>query len=186
MSYEDAVRRALAPVLDTPVHSEMSNLSHLDASHLLADRQERVVSASSEHLFSVLTSIGGKKGWYAVNWLWQLRGFLDKLFGGVGMRRHRRDHKELAEGDTLDFWIVEKLVPNTLLRLRAEMRVWGKAWLEFRIEPLGQNHMLLVQEARYYPKGLGGLFYWYSIFPVHWYVFAALASAVKKRAEEAV
>ncbi len=183
MRYEDAVRRALAPVLSTPGVTELSSLSQLDPSHLLTDRQERTVSATPEGLFSVISSIGGKNGWYAANWLWQLRGFLDKLFGGVGMRRHRRDQSELIEGDILDFWIVEKLVPNRLLRLRAEMRVWGKAWLEFRIDPGNDGQVLLVQEAQYYPKGLGGLFYWYSIFPVHWYVFAALASSIRKRAE---
>ncbi len=183
LGYEDAVRRALALVLTKIGLPEESEESDLDPSHLLTDRQEIMVHVSAPTLFETITAIGGQNGWYAVNWLWQLRGWIDSLLGGVGLRRMRRDPQNLAEGDVLDFWRVENVVPDERLRLRAEMKVWGQAWLEFRVKPDGESTSLLVQTAHYYPKGIGGLLYWYSIFPLHLYVFKALARGIRQRAE---
>jgi hypothetical protein len=127
--------------------------------------------------------VGGDNGWYYADWLWKFRGFIDRQLGGVGFRTGRRHPHELAVGETLDFWRVEEYTPFKKLSLRAEMKVWGQAWLEFEVEPVADNHTMLTQTARYYPKGLFGLLYWYSVYPVHALVFRGMIRAVARRAE---
>lgn len=183
LRYEDAVRRALALVLTKMGLPEESEETDLDPTHLLTDRQEIRVKTSAQKLFETISAIGGTNGWYAVNWLWQLRGWIDSLLGGVGLRRMRRDPRHLIEGDVLDFWRVENVIPDKELRLRAEMKVWGQAWLEFHVLPSGESTSVLVQTAHYYPKGIGGLLYWFSIFPLHLFVFKALARGIRRKAE---
>ena len=107
-------------------------------------------------------------------WAWQLRGMVDRLCGGVGMRRGRRDPEELRVGDTLDFWRVEMVVPGRLIRLRAEMRVPGRAWLEFEARSVPGDQALLLQTAFFEPKGVPGLLYWYALYPVHSLIFSGL------------
>lgn len=129
-----------------------------------------------------MTGVGGNRGWYVANWLWGVRGLLDALAGGVGLRRGRRHPDDLAVGETLDFWRVEALEPGKMLRLRAEMRLPGEAWLEWEIEPDGDG-CRLDQRARFAPRGLLGRLYWYGLLPIHAVLFPRLARRLAATAE---
>ncbi len=144
---------------------------------VLADRRELHVDAPPTAVFAAVSAIGGRTGWYAGEWLWSLRGFADKLIGGVGMRRGRRDPVALRVGDPVDFWRVEAIDDGTLLRLHAEMKVPGEAWLEWKIEPDGAGSTLR-QFARFHPRGLWGRAYWYSVAPFHGFVFPGLLHGI--------
>lgn len=192
MSFADAVRAALQHIAERDVETRWTEASMvpeapgLDPSHLLTDRRVVDVGADAASLFAVVTSIGGEHGWYYGDILWKLRGFIDQQMGGVGLRRGRRHPTELRAGEALDFWRVEHIVPGKILRLRAEMIVWGSAWLEFRVEPLGPGSSRLTQTATYYPHGLTGLLYWYGILPIHILIFRGLARAIAFRAEKSI
>lgn len=140
----------------------------------LVDSRVRTVDVTPEDAFRPIRRIGGKTGWYYGNWLWKIRGFLDLLVGGVGVRRGRRDPEHLREGDALDFWRVEKIVDNRLLRLSAEMKVPGRAWLEFEVSKNEEGKTEVRQTAIFDPVGLFGLVYWYSLFPLHQFVFSGM------------
>ena len=127
-------------------------------------------------------SIGGKKGWLYANFLWVIRGYIDLLVGGVGLRRGRRHLSELKQGDALDFWRVEKIVINHLVRLKAEMKLPGKAWLEYEILE-DEKKCTLIQKAYFMPTGLFGLFYWYSLYPIHKIIFSGLIKTIKSKVE---
>jgi len=148
------------------------------------ERRIRSVSAGKEKVFRVFSSLGGDKGWLAFEWAWKLRGILDRLVGGVGFRRGRRSAEDLRVGDALDFWRVEAIQKNELLRLRAEMKVPGKAWLEFQAIQENGNQTKLVQTAYFEPKGLFGLLYWYGLYPVHSLIFSSMIEHVAREAEE--
>jgi len=139
----------------------------------LVDSRELRVSASPAAAFAPIARIGGANGWYHSDWLWLLRGWLDLLVGGVGLRRGRRDPERLRVGDVLDCWRVEALEPGRSLRLSAEMRLPGRAWLEFEVTPDG-NGALVRQTASFDPVGLAGLAYWYGVWPLHQLVFAGM------------
>ena len=124
--------------------------------------------------------IGGRTGWYAYDWLWQLRGFLDLLVGGAGMRRGRRDPDRAAVGDTIDCWRVNGFEPDRSLRLAAEMRLPGRAWLEFEVSPC-EGGSRLRQTAVFEPAGLAGLAYWYGIYPLHALVFRGMLQGIARR-----
>jgi hypothetical protein len=126
------------------------------------DSRTREVNVGPAEAFAPIRRIGGKTGWYAYNWLWRLRGFLDLLVGGVGMRRGRPLPEELRVGDALDFWRVEAYEPNRLLRLSAEMKLPGRAWLQFEVEPR-EGGATIRQTAVFDPAGLLGLAYWYLV-----------------------
>ena len=145
------------------------------------DQRTRHVAASPAELFHVVCSIGGKQGWYASDWLWSLRGVLDSLIGGVGMRRGRL-HSQLSVGDPLDFWRVEALTADRLLRLRAEMRLPGEAWLEWQIEP-DVSGSTITQTARFHPRGLLGRLYWIAVAPFHRFIFPGLLGGITADAE---
>jgi len=130
-----------------------------------------------------IARIGGKRGWYFGTWLWRIRGAIDLLMGGVGMRRGRRDPEAPAVGDTLDFWRVEAYEPNRRLRLAAEMKLPGRAWLEFEVVP-AVSGVVVHQTAVFEPAGLFGLVYWYGLLPVHALIFAGLLRAIGRRACE--
>jgi len=138
-------------------------------------------------VFSTISGIGGRRGWYAANWLWSVRGWMDRAVGGIGLRRGRRHPDQLRVGDALDFWRVEAYQPPTLLRLRAEMRLPGEAWLEWRIEPNddGQPGCTLHQRALFHPRGLWGRLYWYSVLPFHALIFGRLCQALADAAGDA-
>ena len=141
---------------------------------LYKDSKVRVTDASMENLWVAIEEIGGENGWYGSDFLWYLRGVLDRMIGGVGLRRGRRDPIHLRVGDSLDFWRVESLVPGESLKLYAEMILPGKAWLEFRIKKLPNGQSEVTQEASYSPRGLGGQLYWYAVLPFHSLVFPTM------------
>jgi hypothetical protein len=156
----------------------------VDPSHLKRDRRTLTVEVPSNILFGTVSSIGGRNGWYFADWLWKLRGFIDKQVGGVGLRRGRRDPIKTSVGEALDFWRVEDYVEDKLIRLKAEMKVGGHAWLEFEMEDVGPARSRLIQTAEFYPRGLFGLLYWYTIYPVHVIVFRGLSRAIGQRARK--
>ena len=134
-------------------------------------------------LFVAVERIGGAAGWYSANWLWRLRGAIDRGFGGVGLRRGRRDPTGVRLGDPIDFWRVEELVPGSRLRLRAEMKVPGMAMLEFEVEasPDGKG-AVLIQRAEFDPTGRWGRVYWAALRPIHDFVFRGMAAAIVRSA----
>ncbi|MDX8431420.1 MAG: SDR family oxidoreductase [Candidatus Algichlamydia australiensis] len=185
LTYEEALQRAFSKIEESGVISSwkdsfvFSSLS-TDLSHYvypphhgcLKDKQTVSIKDSEESTLDRIWSIGGKQGWYGVNYLWAIRGKIDKIFGGVGMRRGRRDPKDLRCGDTLDFWrVILADKPNKRLLLYAEMKLPGEAWLEWRIQKGGQ----LTQEATYRPKGVWGRLYWWAMFPFHLIIFRKMA-----------
>lgn len=148
------------------------------------DSREVTVDAPSAELWKVVESIGGDNGWYSLPVAWAARGLLDKLVGGVGLRRGRRDPNKLVTGDALDFWRVEKIERGSFLRLRAEMKLPGLAWLEFTVTPVSQEQSTLIQRAIFFPQGLGGRLYWFAVTPLHGIVFAGMARSMGKAAEQ--
>ena len=143
----------------------------------IVDSRTVRVPYSASAAFQPIQELGGKTGWYYANWLWRLRGLLDLAFLGVGMRRGRRSPTQLFAGDTLDFWRVEKIIPSRLLRLVAEMRLPGRAWLQFEVEPSGSGSVVR-QTAIFDPVGLLGQLYWYVLYPVHRFVFAGMLAGI--------
>ncbi|MFA7027263.1 DUF2867 domain-containing protein [Sulfurovum sp.] len=132
---------------------------------------------SKEALFRTFCSIGGNEGWFGYDWLWKIRGAMDKLIGGAGLNRGRRDPYTLRIGESVDFWRVEDLIPNERLLLHAQMKVPGKAWLEFKLQG-GE----FIQTAYFYPRGLWGRLYWYLLTPVHYLVFRNMIRAIYQKA----
>jgi hypothetical protein len=147
----------------------------------LVDSRSCKLDVAPAQAFAPIRRIGGATGWYAHDWLWRMRGFFDLLLGGVGLRRGRADPEALHIGDALDWWRVEALEPDRLLRLRAEMRLPGRAWLEFEVEPEGSG-CTLRQTAVFDPSGLLGLIYWYGIYPLHAAVFRGMLSGIARAA----
>ena len=152
---------------------------------MLLDRRQMQCSASASTVFDVVCGLGGVSGWPAGNVLWRIRGFIDQIFGGVGMRRARIDSRQLSVGETLDFWRVELLEPPHLLRLRAEMKLPGTAWLEFKVRQKSEGTSI-EQTAYFQPRGLMGLLYWYLLKPFHRFIFPGLVRAICRRAEVAI
>jgi uncharacterized protein YbjT (DUF2867 family) len=147
----------------------------------LIDRRQIRVAVDADRAFLPIARIGGERGWYFGTWLWRIRGAVDLLMGGVGMRRGRRDPDAPAIGDTLDFWRVEAYDPGRRLRLAAEMKVPGRAWLEFEVVPTGGG-AVVHQTAVFEPAGLFGLVYWYGLLPVHTAIFAGMLRRIAQRA----
>ncbi|MCY4587704.1 MAG: SDR family oxidoreductase [Bryobacterales bacterium] len=147
----------------------------------LVDSRTRKVEVSASAAFEPIRRIGGNTGWYAGNWLWRLRGFLDLMIGGPGMRRGRKDPELPGVGDTIDFWRVEACEPDRLLRLYAEMRLPGRAWLQFEVEPSGSG-CVICQTAEFEPLGLTGLAYWYGLYPLHRLLFERMLGRIAQLA----
>jgi uncharacterized protein YndB with AHSA1/START domain len=152
---------------------------------MMIEKRLRMVQAPPAAVFRAFTSVGGDRGWPSFDWAWQARGMMDRIVGGVGFRRGRRDPVDLRAGDALDFWRVEAVEPNRLLRLRAEMRVPGRAWLTFEAKPQEDGQTLLVQTAFFAPKGLFGLLYWYSLYPIHGPIFNSMIDRITEAALKA-
>ena len=142
---------------------------------LYSDVRTVETTDSPEHVWARVEAIGGEHGYSTASWAWRLRGVLDKMVGGVGLRRGRRDPDHLIEGDALDFWRVEAIERGKLLRLRAEMKMPGLAWLEWRVEPTEAGGTRVIQRAIYAPRGLLGHAYWWSVWPMHGLVFPSMA-----------
>ncbi|HXG89601.1 MAG TPA: SDR family oxidoreductase [Vicinamibacterales bacterium] len=147
----------------------------------LVDARSRHVPLDSARAFAPIAEIGGARGWYYATWLWRLRGAIDLLWGGVGMRRGRRDPGALAVGDALDFWRVEAFEPGRRVRLAAEMKLPGRAWLEFEVVPAADG-AVIHQTAVFEPVGLPGLLYWYALLPFHGLIFEGMLREIATRA----
>lgn len=195
MPYSEAVQRALMRLQDDEVETTWSDslssslgddkpviLTSYEG--LLLEQRQTVVRAPQKYVFSAFSSIGGRRGWPTYNYLWRIRGGIDSFLGGVGFRRGRRHPTELRVGDALDFWRVEAIEPDSLLRLRAEMKVPGLAWLQFKTEKINQKNTRLVQTALFDPKGLPGFLYWYFLYPIHGFIFGSMIAKISEIAEE--
>ena len=152
---------------------------------LYVDERTSVVDAPPEALWRVIEGIGGTSGWYSFDAAWAVRGVMDRLVGGVGLRRGRRDPVHLRPGDALDFWRVEAIVPGELLRLRAEMKLPGLAWLELHVGRDDDGRTSYRQRAIFQPRGLAGHAYWRSISPFHGIVFGGMLRNITAAAERA-
>lgn len=194
MGYREAVERALESLTANDVSTAWTDAlasSQRDRppvtltfqEGMFIERRRRAVRSSAPQTFTAFTSLGGRQGWLYANWLWGLRGLLDRLLGGVGLRRGRRSPSELRPGEALDFWRVEDVEPGRRLLLRAEMRLPGQAWLEFRTEPDENGGASLEQVAYFAPKGLSGLLYWYLLYPIHRLIFSGLIDRLSQLAE---
>jgi hypothetical protein len=150
----------------------------------IVDSRTATVKVSADRAFGPIQRIGGDTGWYYGNWLWRVRGFIDLLLGGVGVRRGRRHPENLRIGDALDFWRVEEFEPNRRLRLQAEMKTPGRAWLEFEVTGQGRSS-LIRQTAIFDPIGLFGLAYWYALYPLHQLIFAGMLRNIAREAASA-
>jgi hypothetical protein len=152
------------------------------AEGLIREQRRLVVRAPAAAVFRELEGIGGPRGWPYAAFAWRLRGLLDRMVGGIGLRRGRRDADALRVGDAVDFWRVESLERPRRLRLRAEMKLPGRAWLQWTLaERAGAT--TLTQDALFEPRGLAGCVYWYVLYPAHRLIFAGLLRAIGARAE---
>jgi uncharacterized protein YbjT (DUF2867 family) len=194
VDYDTAVQRALANLQAGKVETRWTDslTSSLgDAPPVVltteqgmyVEHREIVVDAPPEQVYRVFAGLGGDRGWLYADGLWELRGLADRLVGGPGLRRGRRDSDELRAGDAVDFFRVEEIQPDRLIRLRAEMVVPGEAWLQFEAIPLPDGRSRLVQTIFMAPKGLLGVFYWYGLYPFHGLIFAKLVKRIADRAE---
>lgn len=205
--FDEAVRLALRRIQDLDVTTTWASAGgrspaavdvaatpdpldpHWAGGTLLEDLRRTHCDAPPDALFDAVTSLGGERGYHTPRFLWVVRGGIDKLVGGIGLGRGRRHPQELAVGEPIDFWRVEALERPTgpgstgLLRLRAEMKVPGEAWLEYRIEPDRDGGCILEQHARFHPRGLWGRVYWYGLVPVHAFMFPRMARRIARDAE---
>jgi uncharacterized protein YbjT (DUF2867 family) len=172
------VREAIAHALE--VENRAGQRRPDDQPPRMVDARSVWVPVPPERAFTPIRRIGGATGWYALNSLWRARGLIDQLAGGAGLRRGRRDPEQLAPGEALDFWRVERYEPDHLLRLRAEMRLPGRAWLEFEATP--ERHGTRIrQTARFVPSGLAGRLYWYALMPIHAAIFRRMLRSIAAR-----
>lgn len=189
LTYRQAVEKALEQTAKGEVETRWSGALGRTRTYEAEDwegtiREVRTIltPARPEAAFQSFTSLGGEKGWLFWDWAWEVRGFLDRIMGGPGLRRGRRDPARLFPGEALDFWRVEEVRSPSTLRLRAEMRIPGKAWLQWEAVPEGSGTRL-VQTAQFAPRGLPGMLYWYLLYPVHRLMFSGLIRAVARDAE---
>jgi uncharacterized protein YbjT (DUF2867 family) len=188
ISYRQSVDLALGKILNGDVETRWSGslgaTSTYDTTYvegLVSEVRTIYTELPAESIFRSVSSIGGDRGWLAWEPLWTLRGIVDKLVGGPGLRRGRRDPTELLPGEALDFWRVEAVNHPTYLRLRAEMKVPGRAWLQWEVVPEGRGSRV-IQTALFAPHGLFGILYWYALFPVHKFIFSAMLRAIVRDA----
>jgi uncharacterized protein YbjT (DUF2867 family) len=192
LAYDTAVRRALDRYASTGPETTWFDAYDVrtlpgefagTTQGMLVDRRQADAHAPASALFGVFTSLGGRRGWLYGDALWELRGLFDRLAGGVGMRRGRRSATELRIGDALDFWRVEAYEPDRLLRLRAEMRLPGAAWLQFEALPKPDGTSTLRQTAFFEPRGIFGYLYWFSVLPLHELIFGTMSRRIAELAQ---
>lgn len=190
ISYRRAVQLALGVERRGEVETRWSSALAGGPSYELHDWEgiirevrTRQVDATPQRVYAEFTSLGGRRGWLVWNWAWWLRGLLDRLVGGPGLRRGRRHPTELMPGESVDFWRVEVLEPGRLMRLRAEMKVPGQAWLQYEAVPNGGGTRL-VQTAGFKPRGWLGALYWYALYPVHKPIFSGMINALARDCEK--
>ncbi|WP_203987110.1 SDR family oxidoreductase [Virgisporangium aurantiacum] len=206
--FDEAVRLALTRIRDADVETRWTGSSwpgtpaaeplptdpNWSGGTVYTDQRESRVDASPEELWRVITAIGGETGWYSFPLAWAVRGWLDRAVGGVGLRRGRRDPHRLYLGEAVDFWRVEEIVPGEMLRLRAEMRLPGRAWLEMRAmqgdaavaslgdKPAAASTAVYCQRAVFLPRGLAGHAYWAAVWPFHSVIFGGMSRNIAKAA----
>jgi len=188
LNYIESVKKAVEEIEQNQVISRWSDAdgSSWDKTHrkqisdaIFVDRVEADISSyDKSKVFNSVKSIGGKNGWFDYSYLWRIRGFIDKIIGGVGLSRGRRDICDLRLGECLDFWRVEDIKENERLLLFAQMKVPGEAWLEFKIQ---DNK--LIQSAYFYPRGIWGRIYWYSMIPMHYFIFKNMIKGILKNSK---
>jgi hypothetical protein len=196
LGFDEAVRLAVLKVRNNAVDTRWTGASVPGApsdplpsdpdwagGSLYLDERTRETDATPEALWRVVEGIGGETGWYSFPLAWEVRGWMDRAVGGVGLRRGRRDPADLLVGDALDWWRVEEIEEGRLLRLRAEMRLPGLAWLEFHVERADSGGTRLRQKATFHPLGLLGQLYWWSVSPFHGVVFGSMIRNITKAAE---
>jgi uncharacterized protein YbjT (DUF2867 family) len=187
----EAIRMALDQVAHREIETGWSDAGPIQGDpdwaggSVFTDRRVVDVAASPADAFAAVAQIGGETGWYGAGWLWRIRGVLDRLAGGPGLRRGRRDASRVAFGDAIDFWRVTGVELGRRLALRAEMRLPGEALLEFTVEPAPghADRCRLVQTARFLPRGLLGLVYWYALLPLHGIVFGRMLEGIRRAAQ---
>ena len=196
VGFDGAVRLALQRVQDAEVTTRWSSASVPGApsdplpsdpdwagGSLYRDERRTRVDAPADVVWQVLQAVGGERGWYSWPLAWQVRGLLDRFSGGPGLRRGRRDPERLLVDDAVDFWRVEEVLPGRLLRLRAEMRLPGLAWLDLAVRPEPDGGATIRQLATFHPHGLAGQLYWWLVTPFHGIVFGGMQRGVKTEAE---
>ena len=194
-SLEAAIGKALARIKELEIPTRWSDTSSFkdpaipessdpvwSGGKILVDRRESITQKSEESLMKTICSVGGNNGWFAFNWLWAIRGFVDKLLGGVGLRRGRRHPTDLRVGDTVDFFKVTSINENRL-QLLAEMKVPGHAWLEWNVQRLDNGDSLVTQQALFVPKGVLGRAYWYALLPAHVIIFSRMLNNLIQKTE---
>jgi hypothetical protein len=188
LSYRRAVERALDAIEQEEVETRWSGALGSGLAVELSDREGLIrevrtvqVQASPQAVFETFSGLGGERGWLVWNWAWWLRGLVDRVIGGPGLRRGRRHPSELLSGEAVDFWRVEVVEPPHLLRLRAEMKLPGRAWLQWQAVPDGDGTRL-VQTALFAPVGLAGALYWNLLYPAHRLIFSGLVRAIAREA----
>jgi uncharacterized protein YbjT (DUF2867 family) len=199
LGFDEAVRLALGKIRDAEVETRWSNASGSDAAAeplpsdphwtggtIYKDERCREVKAPADELWKVVEGVGGENGWYSFPLAWSVRGWMDRLVGGVGLRRGRRDRNRLFVGEALDWWRVEEIKPGEMLRLRAEMRLPGRAWLDMYVESTAPGHSVYRQRALFVPKGLAGHAYWAAVLPFHGVIFKGMARNIAGRAENPI
>jgi uncharacterized protein YbjT (DUF2867 family)/uncharacterized protein YndB with AHSA1/START domain len=194
LPYVDALQRAIDrtdrhdvestwfDALAAPDKASLSSVTSREG--MIVERRQRSIAAPPERVFAEVERLGGESGWPYANLLWRLRGLADRVVGGVGMRLGRRDPDHVRVGDALDFWRVEEVRRPSLLRLRAEMKVPGRAWLQYEVTETATGSRL-VQTAFFEPKGLPGLAYWYGLYPIHGLIFRGSVRILAERATRA-
>lgn len=187
----EAIRRALDETQHHQIESRWTDAGAIPPSEwshrgdpgwaggtVLEERQAITLQATQEEVWEAIGRIGGETGWYYADWLWRLRGMMDRIVGGVGLRRGRRHPLHLRPGDALDFWRVVEVDPPRHLLLVAEMKLPGRAVLDFYIRKSSVNSVELIQTARFQPRGLWGILYWYGIYPLHRFIFRGMLSGI--------
>ena len=188
LTVREAIRTALSSIATRQVETNWSMAGPIPGDpdwaggKVFRDSREIDIEAPDWAVFRAVCRVGGGHGWYAADWLWRIRGVMDRMVGGPGLRRGRRDPEAVSYGEALDFWRVVGIEPNRRLALRAEMKLPGEAMLEFRIEPRGDSRSLLRQTALFQPRGLVGLAYWYAVLPLHHVVFSGMLSEIRREA----
>ena len=192
MDFRSALRLALGRVLSDRVETSWSDAlvntagdvkpyAFTEEAGLMLERRSMVLDLPPEIVYRAYMGIGGTRGWLYMDWAWAFRGWIDKAIGGVGIRRGRRNPDDIRSGESLDFWRVEAVEKNRLLRLRAEMKVPGKAWLQFESTPQ-DGKTVLTETAYYEPRGFFGFVYWYAMWPFHAFLFDGLIRRLAARA----
>jgi uncharacterized protein YbjT (DUF2867 family) len=195
MDYQSAVSLALSDLEARQVETSWSDalvnsqgdiipVALSTQAGMIIERRQQIVSCSPAKVFKMVSRLGGQTGWLYLNWAWRLRGWIDRFIGGVGLRRGRRDPEEARIGDAIDFWRVEAVEPGKRLLLRAEMKLPGRAWLQFEALPYQGDQTRLVQTAFFAPKGLFGFVYWYGLYPIHRIIFGGMIRNLAQRAME--